>query len=275
MSVVTTVQQLPPELRFPMLEFAEAIEQKMHSELAVRREDFSALQATVQDLAEAQRRLEQRVDRLETALIELAVAQRRTEQRVEELAEAQRRTEQRVEELAEAQRRTEETLNKLIKRVDRFDSLIGDNLERKYRERAYAYLGQILRPVHSVALQDLLPEIEDQLTDSEVDELLALDVLLRGRARLVEGRPEVWLALEVSATVDRGDVERAVRRAQLLTKAGLRTAPAVAGESITEGAQELAAQQQVLVLQNGRRSNWPQALGSVLTQPPAPTSAAA
>jgi len=108
-----------------------------------------------------------------------------------------------------------------------------------------------------------------------VDELLALDVLLRGRARLVEGRPEVWLALEVSATVDRGDVERAVRRAQLLTKAGLRTAPAVAGESITEGAQELAAQQQVLVLQNGRRSNWPQALGSVLTQPPAPTSAAA
>ena len=38
---------------------------------------------------------------------DLAEAQRRTEQRVEELAEAQRRTEQRIEELAEAQRRTE------------------------------------------------------------------------------------------------------------------------------------------------------------------------
>ncbi|MCX8069081.1 MAG: hypothetical protein N2738_01105, partial [Thermodesulfovibrionales bacterium] len=38
---------------------------------------------------------------------ELAEAQKRTEQRVEELAEAQKRTEKKVEELAEAQKRTE------------------------------------------------------------------------------------------------------------------------------------------------------------------------
>jgi len=110
---------MPQELQFPMLEFAEALEEKLQSELAVRRSDFIALQNTVT-----------------------------------ELAQAQRRTEQRVEELAEAQRRTEESLNRLIGRVDRIETnlgrLIGDNLERKYGERAFSYLGQILRPVQSI-----------------------------------------------------------------------------------------------------------------------------
>ena len=78
----------------------------MREQLAVRREDFDKLQNTVAQLAEAQKRTEQRV-------AELAEAQRRSDAHltrleiaVVELAEAQKRTEQRVEELAEAQKRT-------------------------------------------------------------------------------------------------------------------------------------------------------------------------
>ncbi|MDW8279420.1 MAG: hypothetical protein RMJ85_15480, partial [Anaerolineales bacterium] len=74
--------------------------------------DILELPVVVRELAEAQRRTEQRVEELAQAQRELAEAQRRTEQRVEELAqaqrelaEAQRRTEQRVEELAQAQQR--------------------------------------------------------------------------------------------------------------------------------------------------------------------------
>src|SRR3989304_2760643 len=48
---------------------------------------------------------------------ELAEAQKRTEQRVRELAEAQKRTEQRVGELAEAQKRTETELKELAVEV--------------------------------------------------------------------------------------------------------------------------------------------------------------
>ena len=79
----------------------------------------------VEELAEAQRKTEQRVEELaeaqrktEQRVEELAEAQRKTEQRVEELAEAQRKTEQRVEELAEAQKKTEERLDSLSKRVE-------------------------------------------------------------------------------------------------------------------------------------------------------------
>ena len=67
----------------------------------VTKDEFNELKEVVRDLAEAQKRTEQRVE-------ELAEAQKRTEQRVEELVEAQKRTEQRVEELAEAQKRTEQ-----------------------------------------------------------------------------------------------------------------------------------------------------------------------
>ncbi|MGQ9768691.1 MAG: hypothetical protein ACUVSS_15570, partial [Anaerolineae bacterium] len=211
----------------------------------------------VEELAEAQKRTEQRLDRLEAIVAELAEAQKRTEQRLDRLEAI-------VAELAEAQKRTEETLNKLIMRVDRIEvklgGLVGDNLERKYRERVFAYLGQVLRPVHSVSLQDLLPQLEARLTEAELDELLPLDVLLRGQVRELPDRPEIWLAMEVSAVVDQTDVERAVSRARALAKAGLRTMPAVAGEEFTEGARLLALRQKVLMLQDGRRHNWLEAL---------------
>ncbi len=89
---------------------------ELHEELAdqVTKAEFRELTAVVQELAEAQKRTEQRLDRLEQIVAELAEAQKRTEQRVEELAAAQKRTEQRVEELAAAQRRTEETVRRLV-----------------------------------------------------------------------------------------------------------------------------------------------------------------
>ncbi|QLQ06613.1 MAG: hypothetical protein HZY76_11575 [Anaerolineae bacterium] len=82
-----------------------------------------------------------------------------------------------------------------------------------------------------------------------------------------QDRPEIWLAMEVSATVDKGDVERAVNRARLLTKAGLLAVPAVAGEEFTLGAGQLAMQQKVLLLQNGQRLNWQEALEAALSSP--------
>ena len=77
----------------------------------VTKEDFRELKGVILDLAEAQKRTEQKVE-------ELAEAQKRTEQKVEELAEAQKRTEQKVEELAEAQKRTEQRLDSLALRVE-------------------------------------------------------------------------------------------------------------------------------------------------------------
>jgi len=89
-------------------------------------DEFDRLPRIVAELAEAQRRTEQRLEELGRRVDELAEAQRRTEQRVEELAEAQRRTEQRVEELAEAQRRTEQRVEELAEAQRRTEQRVDE-----------------------------------------------------------------------------------------------------------------------------------------------------
>ncbi|MDW8269692.1 MAG: hypothetical protein RMN24_11055, partial [Anaerolineae bacterium] len=192
-------------------------------------------------------RTEQRVE-------ELAEAQRRTEQRVEELAEAQRRTEQRMEELAEAQRRSEERIGRLV----------GDNIERRYRERAATYLAKVLQKVRVVTLDTILDDLQKVLDDEEIDELLALDFLLNGRVRQLAERPEVWIACEASSIIERNDVTRARRRADLLRKAGYLALAAVAGEQIDDRVLALAQQENVVVWRDGSQLFWQEALQTVL-----------
>ncbi len=122
MNIASIVQRLPEELQFIMLELVEAVEQDMRAKLAVRREDFEALQAIVRELAEAQKDTERNVK-------ELTQAQKRTEARVNELIEAQKRTEARVNELAEAQKHTEA-------RLERLETIVAELIEAQKRAEA-------------------------------------------------------------------------------------------------------------------------------------------
>ena len=106
------LEAVEPDLRGVLLAILEEMEKQQRER--VTKDEFNELKEIVAELAEAQKRTEQRLDSLTLRVEELAEAQKRTEARVEELAEAQKRTEARVEELAEAQKRTEEKLEKLI-----------------------------------------------------------------------------------------------------------------------------------------------------------------
>ncbi len=147
--------EIDPPLREAMLLLVEEME-KQREQLAqqVTRVEFNELKKVVADLvvsvdelAEAQRRTEERV-------AQLAEAQKHTEERVAQLAEAQKRTEDRldrlevaVSELAEAQKRTEEELRKLAaehrvtrERLEGISNTVGYTLE----DRAYKSLPAIL-----------------------------------------------------------------------------------------------------------------------------------
>jgi len=128
-SYLEIMDEFPAELRKPMLRLIETVLVQLKEEFAVRREDFEEVRTALRELAQAQKRTEERVE-------ELAQAQKRTEERVEELAQAQKRTEAsvgRLEEavlkLAEAQRRTEENVADLARTQKRFakhfDTQIG------------------------------------------------------------------------------------------------------------------------------------------------------
>ena len=156
------LMEIDPPLREAMLLLVEEME-KQREQMAqqVTRAEFNELKEIVADLvlavrelAEAQKRTEQRVN-------ELAEAQKRTEERLErleitvgELIEAQKQAEVRltrlettVAELAEAQKRTEEELRKLAaehrvtrERVEGLSNTVGYSLE----DRAYKSLPAIL-----------------------------------------------------------------------------------------------------------------------------------
>ena len=121
---------------------------KVYDELqnTVTKAEFNDLRNIVKELAEAQKRTEQRVE-------ELAEAQKRTEQRVEELVEAQKRTEQKVEELVEAQKRTEQEVRKLTISLKDTRTMVGglsDTVGYGLEDRAMKSLPTVLKSKYGI-----------------------------------------------------------------------------------------------------------------------------
>lgn len=185
-----------------------------------------------------------------------------TERRFQELIEAQRRTEGRVAELAEAQRRVEGQVAELTIALhtltNEVGELKGDSLERRYRERAPAYLARLVRRAQVLsteALSFLLEEAVErgELSEAEAEDVTWADLVVRGRRR--EDGAEVYVVVEVSWGVGPQDVERAVRKAALLAKVGTPALPVVAGKRVTDKAAHLARTMKVWQLIDGQATS--------------------
>ena len=136
-----------------------------------------------------------------------------------------------------------------------FAQLNGDDLERRYRERAHACFGRLIRKSRVLEpdeLSDLLDEAADRgvLSQSDRDEVAWADLIIRGQWR-TDSRQVLVLA-EISWVVDRNDVRRAVDRAALLARLGTPVVPVVAGDSVTERAAEMARSRSVWQMLDGR-----------------------
>lgn len=187
---------------------------------------------------------------------------------VRQLVEAQTRTEQRLEQLAAAQVRTEQRLEQFITRVDTMERDLsnlrsefrGYRLEWRYFQRPSAYFGPLLRRLRLVWPSEAVDQFDDRLPRWAAEVLLHADLLVTGVPRYQPDLGEVWLVVEISARIDRNDVERALRRAEALRAAGLHALPAVAGERTTQGAKSAVQEQTVVLFKNGTVEGWEEAL---------------
>lgn len=215
-------------------------------------------------LEERVERVEERVERVEERVGRVEERVGRVEERVERVEERVGRVEVELAALAEAQRHTNEALQALAESQRRLTDTVGDlkgrMLEQTYRDKATAYFDAILRRLQVVNPYELEEALRAYLSEEEFLDLLQLDLLIRGQPRQQPEISELWLVVEVSAVVDQGDVERARRRATLLRRAGYRAIPMVAGERLTQGAEESTREQQVAVLQDGRVFFWEETL---------------
>jgi len=212
-------------------------------------ERVDALTERVDALAEQMATLTERLDALTENVATLT-------DRLDALTENVATLAERVDALTEAQARTEARLQSLVEQVAEMaghvEWLKGDALERRYRERAPAYLGRIAKRLHTLTTDEveelLAPATEARrLTDEEAQQIRLADGIVRGRR---EG-DEVYLVLEVSWGVGLGDVQRAEERAALLTKAGRVAMPVVAGTWLTPDVKRAAPQLGVWQVSDG------------------------
>ena len=225
-------------------------------QIAQQRTDIQRIEEQVAEVRLRTERVEEqiaelrlRTERIEEQIAELRLRTERIEaQIVEQRRETDRRFQQ-VEDQIAALTRTVDTLR------DDVGELKGDSLERRYRERASAYFGRLLRRTRVVTdaeLHELLDNAVERglITDDESDEVTWADAIVRGRRR--GDRAQVVAVAEVSWGVGIKDVERARRRSDLLAKLGFITLPVVGGKAVTREAAELAREQGVWQLFDGR-----------------------
>ena len=234
------------------------------------------LLALPRELAEVQRRTDERFAELAEAIKQLTLrfeeAQRRNDERFEEaqrsnderfaeLAEFQRRTDERFAELAEAIRQLTLRFEEAQQRNDnQFADIRGKLLEIEYRNKIGAIFGGRLRKPRVVDAGDVWDMLRDQLGEAEIRRIVAADLIVRGGLLRAQGEGELWLVVEVSSVIDRNDVARAAERAALLRKAGLMVVPVVAGQRLTQGAVTLAEEFGVAIARNGGLDGWDKAL---------------
>ena len=145
-----------------------------------------------------------------------------------------------------------ELAQKIQRNTDDIAELKGKSLEREYRDKARSIFGRYFRSVAVIDWIDLEDALEAvaPLSDAERTELSVVDLLVRGRRR-TDGQ-ETVLVIEVSWTITRYDVERAVRRAELFRQRGFTATPTVAGSEISPEVQLAAQQAGCAVALNGR-----------------------
>jgi DNA repair exonuclease SbcCD ATPase subunit len=128
------IKDLPENIRLPIYEAFQVFKEDIiHKDLEEIKKEIKEVWEVIRELTEAQKRTEERVEKLAIRVEELAEAQKRTEKRVEELAEAQKRTEERIEELAEAQKRTEKRVEELAEAQKRTEERIEELAEAQKR----------------------------------------------------------------------------------------------------------------------------------------------
>lgn len=130
--------------------------------------------------------------------------------------------------------------------------LRGDNFERKIREKAPAFLGRVirrLRPLDTYALADLLDDAVERglVSGEEKDFTLKLDYAGRGVLKGLD--KDVYIALEATLSLYPEDVEKAFRRASILSRAtSVETIPVVVYMNATEEALRKADEVGVLTV---------------------------
>lgn len=213
---------------------------------------MAQLTEQVQALAEGQRQLQIRMDELTARVDKLTMQVDKLTALVSEMADTQKGVLDTQKGMLDTQKEMLDTQKGML---DDLGYLKGRDREHFYRNNASAIFGRYLRRIRVMDKGKLLERMDTAkaLTDDEWQEIVALDIAVEAVTRQTER--QLILAMEISWTIDGGDVERAVRRAALMRERGLAAIPVAAGKGILADAKDNAQDHRVLVALDGRIFN--------------------
>ena len=191
-------------------------------------------------LTEELLQLPAQVTRLETSVAQLQDGQSRLETRMDGL-------ETRMDGLEAGQSRLEAGQEELKGRMDTMAGRLGDIIGSDYEARSLRVAPRRLQRLgirnatlilaaRQTPLRDILPVLEQAITDgriseAEAEDLDKLDLAFAGQDPSGE---TINAAIETSITISPEDIRRAVRRAEILERATtVPSLPAVIGENIS------------------------------------------
>ena len=154
---------------------------------------------------------DRRFEALEKGQEEIKERQQRMEERQQRMEERQERMEERQERMEEILRRHEISMQELK----------GWQLEHKVRVNICAYLGRYIKKCRIKDKGKMADELDEYvekniISDYERDEVLSLDILVSGISKRT--KEEIYIAIEVSYKIGDYDIERVIRRKEILER---------------------------------------------------------
>jgi hypothetical protein len=266
-----------PEEIEAITRITEAVRQYPHLRLAFIRalqmeelftipDQLESLKQVVMELAAQYKQQQAQLDRIEqTANRALEVAERaqQTSERALQVATETKQIAERAQQTSEralqVATETREIVNNLQKRLARVEvdvaDLKGMSMELMARKLLPGVLGKLVRKIRVYEPDEFYRVVEDagQLSADDLAEVVSADVFVHGHLRSND-EPR-WFVVEASWGLGISDVERAARRASILTQHFAPAIGTVLGRRIAADARKRAQELGVLVVLNGAPRN--------------------
>jgi hypothetical protein len=266
-----------PEEIEAIMRITEAVRQYPHLRLAFIRalqmeelftipDQLESLKQVVMELAAQYKQQQAQLDRIEqTANRALEVAERaqQTSERALQVATETKQIAERAQQTSEralqVATETREIVNNLQKRLARVEvdvaDLKGMSMELMARKLLPGVLGKLVRKIRVYEPDEFYRVVEDagQLSADDLAEVVSADVFVHGHLRSND-EPR-WFVVEASWGLGISDVERAARRASILTQHFAPAIGTVLGRRIAANARKRAQELGVLVVLNGTPRN--------------------
>lgn len=204
---------------FPPHEAEVLVELAERTEETVKAGDFNELKEIVRELAEAQKRTEERLNAFEKSTEENF---NRVWKAINELTEAQKRTEQRVNELAEAQKRTEEEIRRLVKGQREIREELGGlshTVGYRLEDESYKALPKLLKKEFGIEVRGRLKR---DFIETGPERYIEVNIWGEG---IKDGKEYIIIG-EAKTQLKKGDIEQFLKKAdrikQLIQKEQVR-----------------------------------------------------